>query len=184
MKTMIPTTRHIGEKARERKENRNSSIPLMETKVIHPMTMAKEKADMTKEHPKRSQPWQRSEKSEEHATAQVAELQEPSYAGWIDQEWDQSWNWNEQGWYSSHETSSNGQALMAFHDAYKQHEKKANHKKLIQSDTVSEHNLSATTNHSLLATKLTAPVINFQDNGCTRSMGSWHAIQRFTQAKL
>ena len=35
-----------------------------------------------------------------------------------------------------------------------------------------------------------APVINPQhnptyailDNGCTRSMGSWHAIQRFTQA--
>ena len=47
-KIRIPTTRHIGEKAkerRERKENRNSNIPMMETKVIHPMTMAKEKAD-------------------------------------------------------------------------------------------------------------------------------------------
>ena len=79
---------------------------------------------------------------------------------------------------------------MAFHDAYEHHEKKAIHGKLIQSDTVSEHNLSVTTNHSLLATKLTAPVINPQhnptyailDNGCTRSMGSWHAIQCFTQA--
>ena len=79
---------------------------------------------------------------------------------------------------------------MAFHDAYEHHEKEAIHGKLIQSDAVSEHNLSVTTNHSLLATKLMAPVINPQrnptyailDNGCTRSMGSWHAIQRFTQA--
>ena len=79
---------------------------------------------------------------------------------------------------------------MAFHDAYEHPGKKAIHEKLIQSDTVSEHNLSVTTNHSLLATKLMAPVINPQhnptyailDNGCTRSMGSWHAIQRFTQA--
>ena len=79
---------------------------------------------------------------------------------------------------------------MAFHDAYEHHEKNSIHGKLIQSDTVSEHNLSVATNHSLLATKLLAPVINPQhnptyailDNGCTRSMGSWHAIQRFTQA--
>ena len=79
---------------------------------------------------------------------------------------------------------------MAFHDAYEHPVKKAIHEKLIQSDTVSEHNLSVTTNHSLLATKLMAPVINPQhnptyailDNGCTRSMGSWYAIQRFTQA--
>ena len=35
----------------------------METKVVHPMTMAKEKADMTKENPKRSQPLQRSRRS-------------------------------------------------------------------------------------------------------------------------
>ena len=45
---MIPTTRHIGEKAkerRERKENQNSNIPMMETKVIHPMRVAKERAD-------------------------------------------------------------------------------------------------------------------------------------------
>ena len=42
---------HVGEKAkerRERKENQNSNIPMMETKVIHPMRMAKERADMTK----------------------------------------------------------------------------------------------------------------------------------------
>ena len=79
---------------------------------------------------------------------------------------------------------------MAFHDAYEHHEKEAIHGKLIQSDAVSEHNLPVTTDHSLLATKLMAPVINPQhnptyailDNGCTRSMGSWHAIQRFTQA--
>ena len=105
------------------------------------------------------------EKSEEHpATQPVAELQEPAYAGWTDQDWDQSWTWNEQGWYSSHKTSSTGQALMAFHDAYEHHEKEAIHGKLIQSNSVSEHNLSATTDHSLLATKLMAPVINPQRN--------------------
>ena len=79
---------------------------------------------------------------------------------------------------------------MAFHDAYEHHEKEAIHGKLIQSDAVSEHNLSVATNHSLLATQLMAPVINPQhnpiyailDNGCARSMGSLHAIQRFTQA--
>ena len=61
MRTMIPTTRHIGEKAkerRERKENQNSNIRMMETRVIHPMRMAKEKADMTKENPRRLQPSQ------------------------------------------------------------------------------------------------------------------------------
>ena len=66
MKTMIPTTRHIVEKAKERREikdNPNSNIPMMETKVIHPMRMAKEKADMTKANPKRSQPSQRSRRS-------------------------------------------------------------------------------------------------------------------------
>ena len=127
---------------------------------------------------------------ENDAIQQTAPSTEPTYAGWTDQDWDQSWTWNEQGWYSSHETSSTGQALMAFHDAYEHHEKDAIHGKLIQSDAVSEHNLSVTTNCSLLATKLMAPVINPQhnptyailDNGCTRSMGSWHAIQRFTQA--
>ena len=131
------------------------------------------------------------EKTEEQpAIQQTAPSTEPTYAGWTDQDRGQSWAWNEHGWHSSHETSSAGQALMAFHDAYEHHEKKAIHGKLIQSDTVSEHNLSVTTNHGLLATKLMAPVINPQrnptyailDNGCTRSMGSWHAIQRFTQA--
>ena len=34
---------------------------------------------------------------------------------------------------------------MAFHDAYEHHEKEAIHGKLIQSDAVSEHNLSVTT---------------------------------------
>ena len=62
--------------------------------------------------------------------------------------------------------------------------------KLIQADAVSEQSTTATAKQSLLATKLMAPVINPQhnptyailDNGCTRAMGSWHAIQRFTQA--
>ena len=132
------------------------------------------------------------EKPEEHpATQQVAELQEPAYAGWTDQDWDQSWTWNEQGRYSSYETSSAGQALMAFHDAYQQHEKEAIHGKLIQSDTVSEHNLSVTTNHSLLATKLMAPVIDPQhnptyatlDNGCTRSTGTVPILLSISQMR-
>ena len=49
------------------------------------------------------------------------------------------------------ETSSTGQALMAFHDAYEHHEKEGIHEKLIQSDAVSEHNVSVATDHSLLA---------------------------------
>ena len=66
MNIRIPTTRHIGEKAkerRERKESQNSNIPMMETKVIHPVTMAKEKADKKKENPKRSRPSQRRRRS-------------------------------------------------------------------------------------------------------------------------
>ena len=65
-KTMIPTTRHIGEKAkvrRERMENQNSNIPMMETKVIHPMRVARERADRRKENPRRSQPPQRRRRS-------------------------------------------------------------------------------------------------------------------------
>ena len=63
---MTPTTRHIGEKAKERrgrKENQNSNIAMMETKVIHPMRMAKERADMKKGNPRRSQPPQRRRRS-------------------------------------------------------------------------------------------------------------------------
>ena len=66
MRTMIPTTRHVGEKAkerRERKENQNFNSPMMETRVIHPMRMAKKKADMTKDNPRRSQPSQRRRRS-------------------------------------------------------------------------------------------------------------------------
>ena len=118
------------------------------------------------------------EKTEEQIQ-QTAPSTEPTCAGWTDQDWDPSWNWSEQGWYSFHETSSAGQAMMAFHDAYEQHEKDAARKKLIQSDTVSEQIMTA--NQSFLATKMMAPVINPQhnptyailDNGCTRSMGSW-----------
>ena len=51
------------------------------------------------------------EKTEEQpAIQQTAPSIEPAYAGWTDQDWDQSWTWNEHGWYSSHETSSTGQA--------------------------------------------------------------------------
>ena len=106
---MIPTTRHIGEQAkerRERKENQNSNIPMMETKVIHPMRVAKERADRRRENPRRSQPPRETE--EQPAIQQTAPPIEPTYAGWTDQDWDQSWTWNEHGWYSSHETSSTG----------------------------------------------------------------------------
>ena len=56
------------------------------------------------------------------------------------------------------ESCSTGQAMMAF--------------QLIQADTVSESPMTATAKQSLA----------ILDNGCTRSMGSWRAIQRFTQA--
>ena len=115
---------------RERKENRNSNIPMMETKVIHPMTMAKEKADKKKDNPKRSQPLQRRRRS----SPPSSRLHHPQSLPMPDP----SWNWSEQGWYSSDETSSAGQAMMAFHDAYEQHENDAIHEKLIQSNTVSE----------------------------------------------
>ena len=40
------------------------------------------------------------EKTEEQpAIQQTAPSTEPTYAGWTDQDWDQSWTWNEQGWY-------------------------------------------------------------------------------------
>ena len=76
--------------------------------------------------------------------------------------------------------------MMAFHDAYEQHEKEAIHEKLIQSDTVSEQSMTATANRSLLATKLMAPVINPQRpmRSCTTDVPDPRAagIQRFTQA--
>ena len=37
------------------------------------------------------------EKTEEPAIQQTAPSIEPTYAGWTDQDWDQSWTWNEQG---------------------------------------------------------------------------------------
>ena len=52
-----------GKERRERKEHQNSNIPMMETKVIHLMRMAKERADMTKENPRRSQPPQKRRRS-------------------------------------------------------------------------------------------------------------------------
>ena len=81
-KIRIPTTSHTGEKAKERKgrkENRN-----------HPMTVAKEKADKTKENPKRSQPRQRIWRSS--PPIKTAPSTEPTYAGWTDQDWVPSWN--------------------------------------------------------------------------------------------
>ena len=54
------------------------------------------------------------EKGKSKTFAAIAEkTEEQPYAGWTDQDWDPSWNWSEQGWYSSHETSSTGQAMMA-----------------------------------------------------------------------
>ena len=170
MKTMIPTTRHIGEKAKERRERKENQFqyPYDGNKGYPSYENGKGKGGHDKGKSKTFAAI--AEKTEEQpAIQQTAPSTEPTYAGWTDQDWDQSWTWNEQGWYSSHETSSTGQALMAFHDAYEHHEKEAIHGKLIQSDAVSEHNLSVATNHSLLATKLMAPVINPQ----TRPMRFW-----------
>ena len=78
--------------------------------------------------------------------------------------------WNEQGWYSSHETSSTGQALMAFHDAYEHHEKEAIHGKLIQSNAQFVRHKS-----HLLATKLMAPVIHSaQSDLCDPGQRMYH----------
>ena len=48
---------------RERKEHQNSNIPMMETKVIHPMRVVKERADRRKENPRRLQPPQKRRRS-------------------------------------------------------------------------------------------------------------------------
>ena len=50
-------------KGKKRMENQNSNIPMMETKVIHPMRVAKERADREKENPRRSQPPQKRRRS-------------------------------------------------------------------------------------------------------------------------
>ena len=50
-------------KGKKGKENQNSNTPMMETRVIRPMRMAKERADMTRENPRRSQPSQRRRRS-------------------------------------------------------------------------------------------------------------------------
>ena len=68
---------------------------------------------------------------EQSANQQIAPSTEPTYAGRTDQDWDPSWR------YSSHETSSTGQA---FRDAFEQHEKEAIHEKLIQDDLVQFQN--------------------------------------------
>ena len=151
--------RHIGEKAKERKgrkENRNSSIPVIKTRV------GKGKGGHDKGKSKTFAAT--AENLEEQSANQQST--EPTYAGWTDQDWDPSWNWSESGWYSSmrHETSSTGQALMAFHNAFQQHEKEAIHEKLIQDEKVSEHNLSVTTKQSLLATKM--GLMSAQSNLC------------------
>ena len=91
-KTMIPTTRHIGEKAKERRErNENSNIPMMETTVIHPMRMAKERADMKKGNPRRSQPPQRRRRSSPpssrlHHRAYLCRLDRPRLGSIMDME--------------------------------------------------------------------------------------------------
>ena len=111
-----------GKGKKGKKENHNSNIPMMETRVIHPMRMAKEKADSTKENPRRSQPSQR-----RRSSPPSSRLHHPqtTYAGWTDQDWDQSWTWNE------HHPMRH-----PFHDAYEHHEKEAIHGKLIQSQFV------------------------------------------------
>ena len=74
------------------KGKQNSNIPMMETKVIHPMTMAKEKKG-GQENGKSPI----AEKTEEQpAIQQTAPSTEPTYAGWTDQDWDPSWNWSEE----------------------------------------------------------------------------------------
>ena len=52
-----------GKGKKGKKGKSNSNIPMMETKVMHPMRVAKERADRRKENPRRSQPPQRRRRS-------------------------------------------------------------------------------------------------------------------------
>ena len=71
---------------------------------------------------------------------------------------------------------------MALH-AFQQHEKKAIHERLIQDDTVSEHNLSVTTTQSLLATKLAIwPMRSWTTDVPAPWAAGMQFCQRFTQA--
>ena len=65
----------------------------METKVIHPMTVAKENADMTKEKSKTFAATAEN-LEEQSANQQIAPSTKPTYAGWTDQDWDPAWNWS------------------------------------------------------------------------------------------
>ena len=158
VKIRMPTTRHIGEKAGK---ERKIEIPISYdgNKGYPSYDNGKGKGGQEKGTSKMFAAI--AEKTEEQPAIQpTAPSTEPTYAGWTDQDWDPSWNWSEQGWYSSHESSSTAQAMMAFHDAYEQHEKDAIHEKLIQANAVSEQSITATAKQSLLATKLMAPVIS------------------------
>ena len=52
-----------GKGKKGKKGKSNSNIPIMETKVIHPMRVVKERADRRKDNPRRSQPPQKRRRS-------------------------------------------------------------------------------------------------------------------------
>ena len=157
-KIMMPTTWHIGETAKARRERRSDpydgnnyypSYDSGEGKGGHDKGKSKTFAAIV-------------EKPEERPATQQIHMPH--------QDWDQSWNWSETGWRSFHEISSEGHA-MTFRDTFQQNE---NEIQIFSTKFL---------RHSLLATKLMAPVINPQhailDNGCARSMRS---AQRFIWA--
>ena len=176
-KIRIPTSRQIGEKAkerRERKEKRSSNIPMMETKVIHPMTMAKEKADKKKEHPRCSQPSQRRRSSSPPHSQLHHPQSQHMPVGQIRIGIHPGIGVNKAGTHAMSHPALDKRRWRSM----TQHEKDAIHEKLIQANAVSEQSMAATAKQSLLTTKLMAPVINPQHNPTyTRSMGSWHAIK-------
>ena len=95
MKIMIPTTRHIGhigEKAKERRERKENQISNIYdgNKGYPPYENGKGKGGHDKGKSKTFAAI--AEKTEEQpAIQQTAPSTEPTYAGWTDQDWDQSW---------------------------------------------------------------------------------------------
>lgn len=106
---MIPTTWHIGETAKARRERRSDpydgnnyypSYDSGEGKGGHDKGKSKTFAAIV-------------EKPEERPATQQIHMPH--------QDWDQSWNWSETGWRSFHEISSEGHA-MTFRNTFQQNE--------------------------------------------------------------
>ena len=97
-KIRIPTTRHIGEKAKERRGKKGKSkfqYPYDGNKGYSSYDNGKGRGGQEKGKSKTFAAI--AEKTEEQPAMQpTAPSTAPTYAGWTDQDWDPSWNWSEQ----------------------------------------------------------------------------------------